>query len=67
MRLLRVLQEREFERVGDSTPIKVDVRVVAATNKDLLEKVKCGGSEALLPPKVKYQRGNGRKTSSWEH
>jgi transcriptional regulator with PAS, ATPase and Fis domain len=42
MRLLRVLQEREFERVGDSTPVKVDVRVVAATNKDLLEKVKHG-------------------------
>jgi two-component system response regulator HydG len=31
-----------FERVGDSTPIKVDVRIVAATNKDLLEKVKKG-------------------------
>jgi len=34
-RLLRVLQEKEFERVGDSTPIKVDVRPVAATNKNL--------------------------------
>lgn len=40
LRLLRVLQEREFERVGDSTPIKVDVRVIAATNKSLREKVK---------------------------
>ena len=39
-RLLRVLQEMEFERVGDSTPVKVDVRVIAATNKDLKEKVK---------------------------
>ena len=39
-RLLRVLQEMEFERVGDSTPIKVDVRVIAATNKDLREKVR---------------------------
>jgi transcriptional regulator with PAS, ATPase and Fis domain len=39
---LRVLQEREFERVGDSTPIKVDVRVVTATNQNLQEKIKLG-------------------------
>ncbi len=39
LRLLRVLQEMEFERVGDSTPIRVDVRVIAATNKNLAEKV----------------------------
>lgn len=42
MRLLRVLQEYEFERVGDTTPIKVDVRVIAATNKDLAEMVQQG-------------------------
>jgi len=42
MRLLRVLQEQEFEPVGDSTPIKVDVRVLAATNQDLAEKVRLG-------------------------
>jgi PAS domain S-box-containing protein len=42
LRLLRVLQEMEFERVGDSTPIKVDVRVVAATNQDIYEKVRRG-------------------------
>jgi transcriptional regulator with PAS, ATPase and Fis domain len=42
LQLLRVLQEREFERVGDSTPIKVDVRVVAATNQNLKEKIRRG-------------------------
>ncbi|MCL5961016.1 MAG: sigma-54 dependent transcriptional regulator, partial [Chloroflexi bacterium] len=38
-KLLRVLQEREFERVGGSTPIKVDVRVISATNKILEDEV----------------------------
>jgi PAS domain S-box-containing protein len=42
MRLLRVLQEHEFERVGESTTRKVDVRVLAATNQDLSEKVRRG-------------------------
>ncbi|MGH9386406.1 MAG: sigma-54-dependent transcriptional regulator [Vicinamibacterales bacterium] len=42
MKLLRVLQEREFERLGDDRTIKVDVRIVAATNADLQKMVKEG-------------------------
>src|SRR5215475_150475 len=42
MKLLRVLQEREFERVGDSHTTKVDVRVIAATNSDLQRMVADG-------------------------
>ena len=41
-RLLRVLQEKEFEQVGDTTAKKMKARVLAATNQDLLEKVRCG-------------------------
>ena len=42
MKMLRVLQEREFERIGDTRTIKVDVRIVAATNADLAKMVKEG-------------------------
>jgi formate hydrogenlyase transcriptional activator len=40
--LLRVLQEREFERLGGSDPVQVDVRIIAATNSDLTERVRAG-------------------------
>jgi transcriptional regulator with PAS, ATPase and Fis domain len=42
MKLLRALQEREFERVGDNQTIKVDVRVIAATNSNLANMVALG-------------------------
>lgn len=42
VRLLRVIQEREFTPLGDTTPAKVDVRIIAATNVDLKEAVKNG-------------------------
>ncbi|MCK4300138.1 MAG: sigma-54-dependent Fis family transcriptional regulator [Planctomycetes bacterium] len=42
VRLLRVLEEQEFMRVGGTSPIKVDVRLIAATNKDLEEAVEQG-------------------------
>jgi len=41
-KLLRVLQEREFERVGGTETLKVDVRAIAATNKDLLKEIEAG-------------------------
>ena len=70
VKLLRVLQERTFERLGENRPVPVDVRIIAATNADL-EKMVAGGTfredlyyrinviPVFLPP-----CGTGRKTSS---
>ncbi|NOY64802.1 MAG: nif-specific transcriptional activator NifA [Nitrospirae bacterium] len=41
-KLLRVLQEKTFERLGSADPIKVDVRIIAATNRNLLDEVRTG-------------------------
>ena len=61
LKLLRVLQEKQFERVGDAAPISVDVRIIAATNQRLYAKMEAGAFredlyyrikvvEVLLPP-----------------
>ena len=47
-KLLRVLQEREFERVGGTTPVKVDLRLILATNRNLERMVKAGEFRADL-------------------
>jgi two-component system response regulator AtoC len=41
-KLLRILQEREFERIGSNLPIKIDIRVITATNRDLAAEVEKG-------------------------
>jgi two-component system, NtrC family, response regulator AtoC len=41
-KLLRILQEREFERIGSNTPIKIDIRVITATNRNLSVEVEKG-------------------------
>ena len=42
VKLLRVLQEKEFERVGDTTTLRTDARIVAASNRDLMQEVRAG-------------------------
>ena len=68
-KLLRALQEREIERVGESRPIKFDARVVAATNMELKKMVKEGTFRedlyyrlnvipVTLPPAARAPRGH---------
>ena len=77
-KLLRVLQEREFERLGGTHPISVDIRLIAATNKNLEEAVKnksfrqdlyfrLNVVSLVMPPLARAPRGHrhaGRDISS---
>ena len=65
--LLRVLQEREFERVGGNQPILVDVRVLAATNKDLTAALGDGGlpRRFVLQAQCRSHSSPGASGSAW--
>jgi PAS domain S-box-containing protein len=58
LRLLKVLQNKEIERVGDSKPIKVDVRVIAATNRDLRQLMREGTFREDLFYRIKVMEIN---------
>ena len=65
VKLLRVLQEREFERLGGVQPIKVNVRVIAATNKDLEAAVQGGQlPRGPLLPAERLHRSSCRRCAS---
>ena len=76
-KILRVLQSREVERVGGTTTVRVDVRIIASTNKDLLRSVREGSFRddlyfrlnviTLNVPPLRERREEipGSSTTSW--
>ena len=72
-KLLRVLQEMSFERVGSSQPITVDVRILAATHQDLEALIQAGPvprgpvlpAQRHQPPHARRSASAGRTSSSW--
>jgi len=80
VKLLRVLQEREIERVGDSKKIKIDIRIIAATHKDLYRQTREGTFREdlfyrlkvfpiTIPPLIRHfiQKGNRREGKRISH
>ena len=69
VRLLRVIQEREFTPLGDTAPQKVDVRIIAATNVDLKDAVKNGNVPRgpLLPPVGRADRTAAAARATGRH
>ncbi len=55
-RILRVLEEREIVRIGETTPRKIDIRILAATNKDLTEEVRKGNFRLDLLYRIRVAR-----------
>ena len=69
-KLLRVLQDREFHRVGGTKLVSVNIRIIAATNKDLKQAVKAGCERSQTSRHVVQPCRHGRPVSvflAWEH